>query len=113
MFHVYPILAGISLGVGPYLFARSFRDFRVQRLIQNTPTARIRSMAMGLVEVTGTVVGRSTVRAPFSGVACAYWQVDIATGGRGKQWRIVHRNASGSPFYLEDETGMALLYPSG
>jgi hypothetical protein len=51
------------------LFWRGFRHIRVCRLIENTPTARIRSMAMGLVELNGKVEARSDLIAPFSGEA--------------------------------------------
>ncbi len=107
----FPIYATIALGAGPVLFARAFRDFRTRRLIENTPTARIRSMAMGLVEVNGEVVQRSEHMAPFSGRPCAYWQVEIATRTRQKGWSTVHRASSGSPFFLRDDSGLALVYP--
>ena len=106
------IAATLALFGGPALFVSGFRDLRVKRLIQNTPTARIRSMAMGLVEISGKIGARSSVAAPFSGRPCAYWQIDIATRGRRrKSWNIVHRNASGNPFFLRDGTGSALIYP--
>lgn len=108
-----PVLASIGLGAGPYLFVRGFAELRKRRLIQNTPTARIRSMAMGLVEVEGHVVQGSSHTAPFSGRPCAYWEVDIATRGRRNSWNVVHRSSSGSPFFLRDETGLALVYPHG
>ncbi len=106
-----PFWASLALGAGPVLFWRSFRDLRLQRLIQNTPTSRIRSMPMGLVEVNGEASPRSELTAPFSGRPCAYWQVDIATRTRRNGWTVVHRNASGNPFFLRDETGVALVYP--
>ncbi len=108
-----PFWATVALGTGPLLFWRSFRDLRLRRLIQNTPTSRIRSMSMGLVEINGTVSPRSEIAAPFSGRPCAYWQVDIATRSRRNAWHVVHRNASGHPFFLRDETGVALVYPQG
>lgn len=96
------------------MFARGFRDLRTRRLIRNTPTARIRSMAMGLVEVNGAVIARSRVRAPFSGRECAYWEVDISMRmGRRGGHRLVHRRSSGNPFHVDDGTGLALVYPSG
>jgi hypothetical protein len=107
------ILATLALCSGPVIFFRSFRDFTVRRLIQNTPTAHIRSMAMGLVEVNGTVAPRSVVNAPFSGRPCVFWDIDIATMRRRAEWTIVHRNQSGHPFHLDDETGRALVYPRG
>jgi hypothetical protein len=106
--------ATAGLVTGPVLFWRGFRALRVRRLIQNTPTARIRSMAMGLVEINGTIEARSSVTAPFSGRPCAHWQVEIATRtNRRGGWTVVHRNASGNPFYLRDETGVAMVYPKG
>lgn len=107
----FPIYATLALGAGPWLFARAFRDLRTRRLIQNTPTARVRSMAMGLVEINGEVVQRSEHLAPFSGRPCAYWQVEVATRGRRNTWTTVHRAASGSPFFVQDDTGLALVYP--
>jgi len=106
------VWAAIGLGTGPWMFYRGFRELRIQRLIRNTPTARIRSMAMGLVEVNGKVEGRSTVTAPFSGQPCAYWEVDISSRARSG-WSVIHRNGSGNPFYLRDESGLALVYPHG
>jgi len=97
---------------GPPLFWRCFRDLRTRRLIQNTPTVRIQSMAMGLVEINGLVVAHSALSAPFSGRPCAYWELDIDTmGPAGLEWTIIHRNASGHPFYVRDDSGVAIVYP--
>jgi hypothetical protein len=106
-----PFWATLALGAGPLLFWRSFGDLRTRRLIQNTPTARIRSMPMGLVEICGEAEPRSQLMAPFSGRPCACWQVDISTRSRRNAWTVVHRNASGNPFYLHDDTGVAMVYP--
>ncbi len=109
-----PLYATLALLGGLYLFFVGFRDLRRLRLIENTPTARIRSMAMGLVEVNGAIESRSNVFAPFSNRPCAYWQVEIAVrNGRRNSWSTIHRNASGQPFYLRDDTGVALVYPHG
>ena len=102
---------------GPWLFYVGFKAWRVRRLIEATPASRIRSMAMGLVELNGSVSERSRVSAPFSGRPCAYWEIEIATRSSGRDgrnaWATVHRNRSGHPFYLRDETGTALVYPQG
>ena len=108
------LLAGATSVAGPLMSVHGFRAWRRRRLMQDTPTARIRSMAMGLVEVNGRVLCRSAVTAPFSGHDCVYWQVDISVPSqRNSSWTVVHRNASGQPFYLEDDTGTALVYPAG
>jgi hypothetical protein len=102
-------MAGV---MGPWLFFKGFRVWRTRRLISDTPTARIRSMAMGLVEIKGSVTPRSSAVAPFTGRPCAYWEVDIATQARNS-YTIIHRNQSGQPFYVRDESGVALVYPKG
>ena len=113
------IWASIGLLGGPLWFFHGFQAFRRKRLIENTPTARIRSMAMGLVEVNGRVAPRSDMIAPFSGRACAYWEIDVATGSTGRNgqsggnWRIVHRDQSGSPFFVTDDSGTAMVFPAG
>ncbi len=108
-----PIYAAMALCAGPVMFARGFSALRMRRLIRNTPTARIRSLAMGLVEINGAVLERSLVKAPLSGRECAYWEVDISIlmGRRGH--RIVHRRNSGNPFYVDDGTGVVMVYPAG
>lgn len=103
--------ASVALVMGLVVFRRGFRDLRLQQLVRNTPTARIRSMPMGLVEVCGQATPRSELSAPFSGRPCAYWQLDIARRAKNNSWKVVHRAASGNPFYLRDETGVALVYP--
>ncbi len=113
---VMMIFTSMFVVAGLLWFLQSFRDRRVQRLIQDTPTARIRSMAMGMVELSGRTMARSMVTAPFSGRPCVYWEVEISTRRAGKNrrgWNVVHRNRSGSPFFLQDDTGLALVYPQG
>ena len=107
-----PLYATFAMCAGPVLFYRGLRDLRTRRLIRNTPTARIRSMAMGLVEVHGVVLERSRIRAPFTGHECAYWEVDVAVRAR-RGWSVIHRACSGNPFFLDDGTGIALVYPTG
>ncbi|MEO5616220.1 MAG: GIDE domain-containing protein [Candidatus Eisenbacteria bacterium] len=114
MFHPgVGFFAAAALLGGPVWFLHGFQSFRRKRLIENTPTARIRSMAMGLVEVTGSVTGRSQLTSPFSGRPCAFWQVDVSSRASKRGWRVVHSNQSGNPFFLRDETGVALVYPQG
>ena len=105
-----------ATAAGPWLFIKGFGAMRVQQLIRDTPTAKLRSMAMGLVEVEGKVAPRSRVVAAVSGRPCAWWEVEIATRtsrsrGGYTSWNTVHREHSGHPFFLDDGTGVALVYP--
>lgn len=107
------VLTVLLLLSGPGLLIAGLRALRLHQLIANTPTAKIRSMSMGLVELHGRAASRSATAAPFSGKSCVYWEVDISSQGRRNQWTTVHRSRSGGPFYVTDETGTALVFPQG
>ena len=106
-----------AVGAGSVAFLHGFRALRVQRVIADTPTARVRSLAMGLVELQGTVCARSSVNTPFSARPCAWWEVELQTLSNSRKgvrnWSTVYRESSGQPFYLSDGTGEALVYPQG
>jgi hypothetical protein len=113
----WPLGSVAAVGFGTYAFVQGFHAMRIQRVIMDTPTAKLRSLAMGLVEVEGRVQARSRVTAPFTTRPCAWWQVELQTlsqSNKGlKEWHTVYKEQSGNPFYLEDGTGTAMLYPQG
>jgi len=112
---VYSVGSALAVGAGAFVFARGFRSLRLQRLIENTPTAKVRSLAMGIVELQGGLRSRSRTRAPFTDRDCVWWEVELQTlqqsNKGGRRWHTVHRERSGHPFYLDDGTGTALIYP--
>jgi len=114
---IWPLGSVAAVGAGVFAFTHGFRALRLQRLIQDTPTARVRSMAMGIVELEGALRRRSRAVAPFTDRDCVWWEVELQTlrqSNKGtRHWQTVHREQSGHPFYLEDGTGTALVYPQG
>ena len=112
---LYPAGCALVASLGGLAFHRGLRALRVQRLIRDTPTAKVRSLAMGLVELQGTLRNRSRTRAPFTEKDCVWWEVELQTlrqSNKGlKQWHTVHRERSGHPFFIDDGTGTALIYP--
>ncbi len=118
MYSLLPSLFALAATLaGPWAIYRGVKAWRVRQVMDATPASRIRSMAMGLVELNGNVSERSRVTAPFSARPCAYWEVEIATRSSRRDgsssWSTVHRNRSGHPFYLRDDTGTVLVYPQG
>ena len=109
--------SAFAMGAGGLAFFHGFRALRLQQIIRNTPTAKVRSLAIGLVELQGTLKSRSRTRGPFTDRDCVWWEVELQTlrdSNKGmKQWHTVHRECSGHPFYVDDGTGEALIYPQG
>ncbi len=104
----------IGFFLGLYWFYRGFYMLRLKRLIENIPTSKIRSIAMGLVEVYGEVVprGNNFVRGPFSGRKCLYYKYEIDRLHEAK-WVTTRRGSKGTIFYIRDETGSVLVDPKG
>ncbi len=109
-------LAFVGGFAGVYLFYRGFRFLQRKRLILNTPASKIRSAAMGLVEINGLAVGPYTMLAPITGVPCYYfhamawqWQQE----GRNSKWVKVVNESLHVPFFLDDNTGRVLVNLQG
>jgi hypothetical protein len=108
------VWAAIGACIGVYLFYRGFRMLARKRLIANTPASKIRSAAMGLVEVSGLAVGPYTMNAPITGEACYYYRTmawQLKQSGKNKEWEKVADESLHVPFYLDDNTGRVLVDP--
>ncbi|MBD3387899.1 MAG: hypothetical protein GF416_02520 [Candidatus Altiarchaeales archaeon] len=108
---------GVAVVIGGLLlFYRGFRWFRENQLIHNTPTSKVRSMAMGRVELYGTIEScpKKEVKTPFSGLPCVWckWVVEERRSyGDDKKWTKVKEGVLNGLFYLRDETGKVMVYP--
>jgi hypothetical protein len=101
---------------GVYLFYRGFRVLQRKRLLLNTPVSKIRSAAMGLVEVNGLAVGPYTMNAPITGKPCYYYQTlvwQLRQSGKNSEWDKVVDESLHVPFYLNDTSGHLLVEPQG
>lgn len=108
--------AAVGAIAGVFLFLRGFSMLRCKRLILNTPSSRIRSASMGLVEISGTAKGPQTVRAGITGDACYYYRAiawQLRQSGKNSEWKKVADESLYVPFFVEDATGDALVDPQG
>jgi hypothetical protein len=108
--------AAVGAIAGVFLFLRGFSMLRCKRLIMNTPSSKIRSASMGLVEISGTAKGRQTVPAGITGEACYYYRAmawQLRQSGRNREWKKVADESLYVPFFIEDATGEALVDPQG
>jgi hypothetical protein len=105
-------LAGV--GAGLYLFYRGFLLLQRRRLILDTPFSKIRSAAMGMVEVSGQAAGPYTMTAPITARACYYYRTvvwELKKQGRNTKWVEVVHECNHVPFFLDDNTGRVLVDP--
>lgn len=108
----------IGLVFGIYIFIKSFGWRGRKNLIENTPTSKIRSLAMGLVEVYGEVVPAkgSMLKSPFTSSDCVYYMYKVEELRRSKRsshWVTINQGFEGKNFFLKDDTGIVLVDPKG
>jgi len=106
----------IFAGVGVFLIWTGFQAFKMKRLIENIPTSKIRSVAMGLVEIAGHVVSDKKLKSPFSNKDCVYYKYIIQeyrSSGKHSRWVTIKKGNDCVPFYLKDSTGKVLVDPKG
>ncbi len=92
------------------------------RLIENTPTSRLRSAAQGYVELEGRVklMAGPPILCPLTTARCIWWrykveqkQVHYVNGKRRTNWVTVDRGISDDCFLLDDATGQCVVDPTG
>lgn len=118
------VLRGIGLlsllASGGLLWMAS-RRFSLWRRVADTPTARVRSAPMGVVELKGLAqpLGEP-LPGPFSGLPCCWWRITVeqeevkrTKNGTTREWRQIHESRSDAPFYLEEGGARILLNPAG
>src|SRR3989338_8561907 len=90
---------------GIYLFYKGLKAVRLKHLIENMPTSKIRSVAMGLVEIYGEVIPieGKLLKSPLTNTSCVYYKYTVEV--RGKHWNVIKKGKCTAPFYLKDETG--------
>jgi hypothetical protein len=95
------------------LLFMSFTFFKRKRIIENIPTSKVRSLALGLVEVVGIVTEPKEVfLSPITKKECAYYHLLIEETGdeEGRSFTYVNEEKQ-AEFYLQDSTGKILIEP--
>ena len=106
----------IGIAGGLYLFVRGFLLLARKRLLLNTPTSKIRSASLGLLEVSGVATGAYTVATPIAGRQCFLYRTTAwqkSDESRTGEWKKVAEESLHVPFFLDDNTGQLLIEPSG
>ncbi|MFH1563900.1 MAG: GIDE domain-containing protein [Nitrospirota bacterium] len=103
----------ILIGLG--LFFYGFFKLKKKRLIEDIPTSKIRSVAMGFGEVKGTARQKMPLQSRLTHTECVYYKFLIEEERRDSKgrssWVTVDEGSSTEYFYIEDETGKILVDP--
>jgi E3 Ubiquitin ligase len=100
----------------------AFRWLHIARVIEDTPTSRVRSAAQGYVEIEGRSrpLPATSNLAPLTQRDCVWWRYRVqhrtesaGQGGRRERWRTLASGRSGQPFLLDDGTGECIVQPAG
>ncbi|MDX2481368.1 MAG: hypothetical protein QNK24_13675 [Desulfuromusa sp.] len=92
----------------------AFYFLRMKRLMENTPTSKVRSVAMGMVEIKGQAIRKFALVSPMSHTPCVFYRLTKYRRDRNNQWKVSSVSSSDNvPFLLEDDTGRVEIDPSG
>ncbi len=96
------------------LFWYAFYFLRMKRQIENTPTSKVRSVAMGMVEVKGEAIRKFALLSPMSQTPCVFYRLTKYRRNKNDQWKVSSISSSDNvPFMLEDATGRVEINPAG
>jgi len=111
----YSVLSGALPGVVAVATAWwGFACLRLKRHIDDTPTSRIRSLAMGLVEVQGRAIRQYALVSPMSQAACVWYRLCRYRRDNSNRWQLTSQSDSGHvPFVLADGSGQVVIDPAG
>jgi len=114
---IFLFMVAMTAYVGWRLFCTGFVSFRDYKIVKDTPTIPIRSVALGLVNVFGKAESSQLVTSPFGRTPCCYYRVKIERwtvrkerdGGYSEGWEELLDRGEGPNFFLVDKTGKILI----
>ncbi|MFH0863006.1 MAG: GIDE domain-containing protein [Candidatus Altiarchaeota archaeon] len=114
------IIGALLAAAGAGIVYSAVKTYRRDELITNTPTSKVRSIAVGRVELYGLALPyeKNRLKTPFGGKDCIYcsWSVESLAQDRGhndRRYRTVKEGERAGLFYLKDDTGKVLIYSKG
>src|SRR3990172_5411714 len=121
-----PVEVGIGVAVlaagCAYNSWRTWRNVSHIRLIEDTPTAKIRSAPQGYVELEGAgmMMDGPPIIAKLSGLPCVWYRYKIEQqvkthykGHTQTRWEVIEKDESTETFWLQDNTGRVVVDPEG
>ena len=113
-----PLGIAVLAASGLLAIGLGLRWLRARERVRALPLARVRSAAMGPVQLSGNVVPCAALVAPYARVRAGWYRLEIqerrGDSNRSHAWTTIQDGGSGDiPFRLDDGTGSILVQPSG
>jgi hypothetical protein len=105
-------------GFGLFCFFAAFYYLVRARIIEDTPTSKIRSAAQGYTELAGycELIDGNPIKGPLTGKICTWFSYKIERyrrSGKRSRWSVVEQGKSEELFLVKDDTGQAIIDPEG
>lgn len=105
--------------LGSILFQTGFARMYEIQLLRNIPRSKIRSVAMGAVEISGSIVSKNLLTTPYSKSPCVYFRSELEIYSEDGEtdsdkfggWERVAGPTFKEPFWVKDETGEIMVDP--
>lgn len=99
----------VALVFGPLAVWGGFKELRKRQLIRNTPTSKVRSLAVGDVEVKGMARPvDEPLLSPLTHTDACIYELEVEEEHQtkdGSYWRTVLEMRHETPFFVDDSTG--------
>ncbi|MCD6413175.1 MAG: hypothetical protein J7L54_03415 [Elusimicrobia bacterium] len=107
------------LATSVLLFFWGWEIYGIRSIIAGTPTSKIRSIPMGLVEIKGKARQKFPIQSPINKINCVFYKykieryvINYSSRGQRGRWIVASQGTSVTPFIVEDSTGSVLIEPS-
>jgi E3 ubiquitin ligase/EF hand domain-containing protein len=99
-------------------FFFAFKNMHSKRIIEDTPTSKIRSAAQGYLELVGhgRLMEGQPIVSPLTGTTCTWYEFKVEEhrqSGKNSKWVTVKKGLSDELFLIKDETGQCIIDPEG
>ena len=125
MSSVIPIASRIEpfvlVMIGSVFFQLGFSKMHELQVMRDIPRSKIRSVAVGAVEINGSIVARNVLTTPYSKSQCVYFKSELEVcvehedddNQKTYDWEKIPGPSFKVPFWVKDETGEIMVDPEG
>jgi hypothetical protein len=110
-----PACCGAMLVVAGIFALWGAKDrFKKKQFVENIPTSEAHSVAMGLVEMAGTIVPIKLLKSPLSNADCVYYNFtveELRRSGKHSHWVTIFSRKEHENFFIKDATGQVEIDP--